>query len=205
MCANCCPCCPLRTLAQVDTCDVDVTANESNHRNNARTLRRQLASWLDSYLLYSDTYETADTAAQALQQLDAAIAQLSGGPIEWQSISGLLSKPAWYKDEPWRLYALRAALAHLCDNNGRFVPTADIRGLFRQSATEHGGTIPATFFESNFKHWMCNRLPVWFFYDSMAAQPTSYFGIIPDSPAAAVAAASHLLLLGKQHGLSLHE
>lgn len=176
------------------------SAGQADHRNTARSLRRQLSSWLEGSLYYDVDYDTADSAAQAGQQLDAVLAaQRSGGLSSWQSM-GLPAKPAWWRDDPWRLHALKAVLAHLSAHDGRFVPAAEIRGVVTDAAAEHGGTIPTTFFESSFKQWLCRRLPVWFFYDSMAAQPISYYGLIPDSPAAAVAAATQLLVLTKQHG-----
>ena len=170
------------------------------HRNAARAMRRRLSSWLTGFLYHDPAYETADTAAQAVEQLDDVLkARQSGRTGSWQSVP-LPHEPAWWRDELWRLSGLKAALAHLSASGGRFVPAAEVRGVFQQAAADHKAEIPKTFFESSFKHWLCRRLPVWYFYDSMAAQPSSYYGVMPDSPEAAVSAASHLLLLCQQHG-----
>jgi len=186
-------------LVQGDVMELDASQQSDPNRNTARQQKRQMDSWLSFKLYYAADYVGADTADGTLLQLQTAVQQVSqgkelGGHRGW----GLTERPAWWGDEEWRLLGLLQVLQLLLQHPGQLVPAADVRALFRDACLKKGGVVPHTFFESTFKFWLCARLPVWFFYDEDTQQPVSYFGLIPDTTAAAVTASTHMLLLAQQ-------
>jgi hypothetical protein len=175
---------------------------QDGHRNSARQQKRQLDSWNDVGLYYEPGFRcTADSAAEALVQLEEAIQLVLkyGRDCSWTSVKSLYSKPAWWGDELWRLQALHQLLSSLSQQPGQFMAGAIVRGIFVEAANSAGGEIPANFFGSTFKLWLCRRLPLWYLYDKQAQQAATYVTVIPQTVEEQVTAISHLMLLTQQN------
>ena len=170
------------------------------HYNGARQRKRSSEVWTDSLLYHDEDYVGADSVEGTQQQLDCVITQLRAGQPwgSWQGY-GWPAKPAWWGDDLWRLEGLQQTLQLLGSQPGQLFKKAEVAECFSAACAANSGQLPATFFDSCFKLWLCKRLPVWFYYDQQAQPAYSYFGLIPEDAAAAVTAASSLLLLGKQH------